>query len=76
MGSNLIRSKRPREVSTLHASASAAASDAAVDAAASTAAADDGARLVSAIEESNSNAVRLASNEPRRSSASCASRRT
>jgi len=57
LGSDWIRSKRPREVSTLHAAASAAASDAAVAAAvaaASTAAADDdGARLVSGIDESN-----------------------
>ena len=54
LGSDWIRSKRPREVSTLHAAASAAASAAAVAAAASTAAADDGgARLVSGIDESN-----------------------
>ena len=61
MGSDWIRSKRPREVSTLHAAtsaaasdaASAAASDAAVAAAASTADNDDGARLVSGIDESN-----------------------
>jgi hypothetical protein len=52
LGSDWIRSKRPREVSTLHAATSAAASAAAV-AAASTAAADDGARLVSGIDESN-----------------------
>ena len=57
LGSDWIRSKRPREVSTLHAAASAATADAAVAAAvaaASTAAADDdGARLVSGIDESN-----------------------
>jgi hypothetical protein len=56
LGSDWIRSKRPREVSTLHAAASAAASDAAVAAAvaaASTAADDDGARSVSGIDESN-----------------------
>ena len=54
LGSDWIRSKRPSEVSTLHAAASAAASAAAVAAAASTAAADDdGARLVSGIDESN-----------------------
>jgi hypothetical protein len=57
LGSDWIRSKRPREVSTLHASASAATSAAAVAAAvaaASTAAtANDGARLVSGIDESN-----------------------
>jgi hypothetical protein len=52
LGSDWIRSKRPREVSTLHAAASAADSDAASDAAVA-AADDDGARLVSGIDESN-----------------------
>ena len=56
-GSDWIRSKRPREVNTLHAAASAADSDAAFAAAVAAASAaaddDDGARLVSGIDESN-----------------------
>ena len=74
LGSDWSRLRRPREVRTPHAAATAAASAAATAAAADDS--DDNARSVNGIEEPNSNAVRLANNEPRRSSASCASRRT